>query len=168
MAKSLTGELSIPFGDTETTLRPSFGALYEIEKRSRLPLPHLIAQLRTSPSPSQVLIILEEGARAGGDCLPDHLPDPLSFTPYALAFLERGIRMDGMDAQALEWAELFRIVTGILGRSEAEFWRMTLPALCLTSEGVAAKHGVPAPATNDELHALMQRFPDRHHAGSPR
>lgn len=65
----------------------------------------------------------------------------------------------------LDWSSLYKTAVGLLGKSEAEFWQMTMCGLMLQSEAYAASQGfdmvgVGLPATHDDLTMLMAQFPD--------
>ncbi len=64
--------------------------------------------------------------------------------------------------------ESYKIATGLLGKSEAAFWRMTMCGLMLQCEAYVISQGVEVaevglPASLAELHTLMKRFPDTIH-----
>lgn len=65
----------------------------------------------------------------------------------------------------LNWPQLYKTATGLLGKTEAEFWCMTYSGLLLQCEAYAASQGIEIaevghPATPDDLHHMMQQYPD--------
>ncbi len=67
--------------------------------------------------------------------------------------------------EPLNWPILYQTATALLGKSEVEFWQMTLCGMMLQSEAYANAQGfemsdIGTPATLEDLNALMAQFPD--------
>jgi hypothetical protein len=67
--------------------------------------------------------------------------------------------------EPLDWPQVYKTATGLLGKTEDEFWQMTYPGLMLQCEAHAAAQGteiaeVGHPATPDDLLTMMQQYPD--------
>lgn len=67
--------------------------------------------------------------------------------------------------EPLDWPQVYKTATGLLGKTEAEFWPMTYPGLMLQCEAHAVAQGIEIaevghPATPDDLLTMMQQYPD--------
>jgi hypothetical protein len=67
--------------------------------------------------------------------------------------------------EPLHWPQVYKTATGLLGKTETEFWQMTYPGLMLQCEAHAAAQGIEIaevghPATPDDLLTMMQQYPD--------
>lgn len=99
------------------------------------------------------------------DATPPETPAASVAAPcHATSNPDRATR-DITTPEPLPWPCLYQTATGVLRRSEAEFWSMTMHGLMLQCEAFAAAEGldIPAigtPATQEELAILMARFPD--------
>ncbi|MCH2547177.1 MAG: phage tail assembly chaperone [Alphaproteobacteria bacterium] len=67
--------------------------------------------------------------------------------------------------EPLDWQQVYKTATGLLGKTEDEFWQMTYPGLMLQCEAHAAAQGIEIaevghPATPDDLLTMMQQYPD--------
>lgn len=160
MAKSFLGEATLYVNGTGYTLRPSFAALYAIEEATGLPLRQVTEEVSQNPPAGMLRCIFSELLNAAGNTMP--IPDAALCAETAHALLEECLQHFSPD-----WPELYKIVTGILGRTEAEFREMTPAGFALICDGFAALHGLdmpqPSPLSQPELEALMRRFPDAGH-----
>lgn len=166
MARVLVGEMQVQCGAARMVLRPSFGALYAIEQQMLCSISHLRKCCAEGwVTAEQLRIITQEGARAA--VLAGHSStfgdgaDAVISAQDAARFLSGGV--DGAEMEG-HWEEYYKTATGILGRSESEFWQMTPISFEMTCEAFAAMHGVDLHRSEalsaEELRGLMRQIPD--------
>jgi hypothetical protein len=145
MAKPLVGELNI----IGFTLRPSFGVLYAIEQRTGRDIHELAANLLGAKLPFK--------------------KTTLRFLLYGLGYREEEFAnmypRDVKQLPQIDWDDMLRIATGMMGYTAKEFWRMTMLEFMRAYEGFCLLHGIEAastaaPATSHDLAELLKQFPD--------
>lgn len=123
-------------------LRLTLAMLNEIEQQASQPLPALCAALRAGTADIKTI------RRVLGN---------KALTPHQLAELLEPY-------PNLDYAEMFTIFAGIMGRSAGEFWQVSVEEYVLIYEGFCLSHNITAdasaPLTRQQLAAMMNRFPD--------
>ena len=169
MAKILHGEIPLRIGGKMRVLRPSLGAIYEIEQELGATVPELISLIKDGNAPGAIIrCILAQGFAACPDnSAPFSLPawKARRRWPVALAFLIHGLGFiieeekestpapDGgevppakpkppLSFEPIPWEKIYKTARTMLGVGEAEFWHMTMPALSLLTAAAAEAAGV--------------------------
>lgn len=181
MAKAFLGEVSLSIHGRRYTLKPSLGALYEIEQRLDMTIPEAIAMVSTGQAPAPMIrTILQEGLAAAG-----HNPANVRLSRRALRLMTPALchllllglgcvvddpalppdRKTLATLAPLDWEDMYRNATGMMGKNANEFWHMTLTEYRLAFEGFCMLHGIESyhgatPATSLDLSDMMERFPD--------
>lgn len=181
--KPCLGEMAVTLNRKTIGLRPSFEALHAIEQHLGSTIPVLIHTLQTHSVPTATLRYILASCAYAWDktqILPTFPARAWrSLQATALELLMRGLGCTPVFATEapsslptppttptqLSWPSLYQSVTVLFGKSEAEFWQMTMHGLLLMLEGYRAQQGedflpIGIPATARDLHALMQQFPD--------
>ncbi len=96
------------------------------------------------------------------DALPDGTDDPKQ---RSRLFDNAGTTTSGFRFDPIDWRQCYKTATGLFGKSDTEFWQMTMCGLMLQSESYIVSQGVEVaevglPASLAELHAMMEQFPD--------
>ncbi len=110
--------------------------------------------------------LFDEAAPHNATILQDELPnsDKINLPDGAVDF-ESLTDLLSQPFESINWRELYKTATGLLGKSETEFWQMTMCGFMLQSESYIVSQGVEVaevglPASLAELHSLMEQFPD--------
>lgn len=152
------GEDEITLGKHHHTWRPSFKALYEIERHTGMPIAELTACICHTAFPITILrLILRE-------CLPSAHAMEICDKDLILCLPTLHRLLLHATGTAIDWPDTFRIVVGMMGRSSQEFWQMTWAEYQLAVEGFCMLHGVDItcdiPANAKELQEMLRQFPD--------
>lgn len=174
MAKLFLGELVFTHNKLEYTLRPSLGALYEVEQLLKRPVIDVCRQLYTSPNQADITWIILQQCYAASCGARMRLPalskrKLAALQPIAHGVLLRGLGCNNMqqlqDVSAPKWEALYDTARVVLCISEDEFWHITLPGLLRMIAAKArleeqAIEAIGPPARQADLLAMMEQFPD--------
>ncbi len=181
MTIAFLGEYELKIGRRYYILRPSLRVLLSIESRAGITLPQIIGKLDNPEDGSRLIhVIIQCGVLNPIRRLPllfswerlrrDALTFLLQGMGYSLRVAGAAFPLLTEDEKTqikpLDWHVLYKTATVLLGKSEQEFWAMTVPGILLQCEAYASVNGVEltrqgTPATKSDLRALMGRYPDQ-------
>ncbi|MFW0777690.1 MAG: GTA-gp10 family protein [Rickettsiales bacterium] len=178
MTPLLFADTPIRINEHTYRLRPTIGALCNIEAQTESSIVTLITDLHESQLPCDTLrLILSEGAKAANTplktaklskkILKNTLPQLCTLLLQGIGCAEASVPLNAQILKLLhqpDWQDMFKIYVGMMGYSTQEFQQITLAEYLLAVEGFAQFHDIDistaTPATSQDLAEMLQKFPD--------